>query len=290
VSTIGQRRRRRRLTLLALVVAGAWGWWAVWPDRPLTAWEAPCDPVVRVELSADGTRLLAVGNTGAVDNVSADSYRLWDSATGRELAAAFERPGLAECRFTPDGRWVVARTLDGSITVRAADDGREWSGEFDPPPEAGGGPDRLADPAVSPDGRLLAVIEWQILTWEIWIGRLLGRPLPGSRVRIYVRLTDRHTGADLGRVPALGNWMGFAPDGRSVWTYGQTANPARGEVRLQVLQSAVPASGLPAWPVGVTALAILLAAADRWHARCRRVGLSAAAAGGYPAGQGGPPP
>jgi hypothetical protein len=290
MNTTGQRRRRWRLALLALVVAGVWGWWAVRPDRPLTAWEAPCDPVVRVELSADGTRVLAVGNTGAVDNVSADSYRLWDAATGCELAAVFDRTGIDQCHFSPDGRWVMIRLLDGTTTVRAAADGREQPGNFRLPPEAAVGPDRPADSAVSPDGRLLAAMEGPGTTaWAVWVERLLRRPLPGRRLRAYVRLTDRHTGADLGRVPALPQGLGFDPDSRSVWSHDQTADPASGAVWLHVRQTRVPPPGPPAWLVGLTVLAVLLAVADGWRSR-RRVGLSAAAVGGYPAGQGGPPP
>jgi hypothetical protein len=224
--------------------------------------------------------------------VSADSYRLWDAATGRELAAAFERPGVEDCRFSPDGHWVIARMLDGTITVRAATDGREQPADFRLPPEAEVGPDRPTDPAVSPDGRLLATLEGpgqMSLLWEDW-ARRLGLPRSGRRLKSYVRLTDRHTGADLGRVPALPQGIGFAPDGRSVWTCDQTADPASGEVRLHVWQSAVPPPGPPAWLLGVTAVAVLLAAADRWRSRRRRAGLSAAAAGSYPALQGGPPP
>src|SRR5581483_1739451 len=74
MSAPGTRRRLARVLLLALAVVAAWGWWALRPYRALAAWEAPCESNLTVSLSADGTRLLGVGNTGAVDNIHLDSY------------------------------------------------------------------------------------------------------------------------------------------------------------------------------------------------------------------------
>ncbi|HEV3083081.1 MAG TPA: M56 family metallopeptidase, partial [Gemmataceae bacterium] len=71
----------------------------------------------RVALTQDGKTL-----AGAGDNV----IQLWDVTTGKELRQ-IERPapGLAGLLFSPDGRTLAGRTVDGALFLWSADTGKE---------------------------------------------------------------------------------------------------------------------------------------------------------------------
>src|SRR5262249_15012581 len=80
-------------------------------------------------------------------------------------------------------------------------------------------------PVLSPDSRRLAIgantYSTPMTRIEAWLTQWLGRPVffPGRRGD--VRLYDLATRADAGRLPADGRVLGFAPDGRTLWTYAE---------------------------------------------------------------------
>jgi WD40 repeat protein len=137
------------------------------------------DGVLVVDLSADGKRLASV---------SGESLRLWDAATGQELAA--RRPPAGKFRdlaLSPDGR----RLVTGGDRVRLWDvvtGALLW--------EAAAGKAEALGPVWSPDGRRLAGREAD--------DRLRVRDAATGRV-VFERPCERGRGA-----------LAFRPDGRQV--------------------------------------------------------------------------
>ena len=88
---------------------------------------------------------------------------------------------------------------------------------------------------------------------------------------------NAQTGAVTGEIPDLGAYvrlLGYAADGKSLWTGSFTSEPAMiGEDTpdgtLRVQQWAVPTFWPPAWLLAVTCLALLIAVADYRHSYCR---------------------
>jgi WD40 repeat protein len=133
-------------------------------------------------------------------------------------------------------------------------------------------------PVLSADGRRLAIGANTYFTpmtrVEAWLTQMLGRPVffPGRHGE--VRLYDLATGADAGRLPADGRVLGFAPDGRTLWTYAEKPGAAFNQPVLEVCQWAVPTGRPPAWLFTVTGVGLLLIAAD-WRRGRRHISLEA---------------
>jgi hypothetical protein len=137
-------------------------------------------------------------------------------------------------------------------------------------------------PKVSPDGRLLAQVANAQFNrsrpWEVWLEQKLGRSLPW-RTSDYVLFYDLSTGAVVGRSPSLEQLLGFAPDGRSVWTCSNRA--ADGEPGLRVWQSPVPPWRPPWWLIGATVGTFVITFADwRWGRRTKVLANPGREAGG----------
>lgn len=133
-------------------------------------------------------------------------------------------------------------------------------------------------PVLSPDGRRLAIganAGFRPMTpVEAWLTQRLGRPVffPGRRGD--VRLYDLATGADAGRLPADGRVLGFAPDGRTLWTYAEKSGGSIDRPVLEVCQWAVPTGQPPIWLLGLTVTGLLLVIAD-WRRGRRRYSIEA---------------
>jgi WD40 repeat protein len=141
-----------------------------------------------------------------------------------------------------------------------------------------------AAPVFAPDGRTFALLFSNRMKLvdqvEEWLKETFHLPLTLPH-RYVVQLFATDTGAELGTRTVPGDdvsLIGFAPDGASFWTAARTADPATGEAVRLVERWAVPSPWPPAWLLAVTAFGVLLAVADRWRSRRRRV--AAAGTGG----------
>jgi WD40 repeat protein len=132
--------------------------------------------------------------------------------------------------------------------------------------------------ALSPDGRWLAVACRGLSSYpsrlEAWLARIVGRQFFWSGTHAHVKIVKMATAAEVGRIPTDAAVLGFAADSRSFWTYTQTPTtvnyPTTNPTTLEVRQWAVPSGWPPAWLVVVTAVGILLIAADWQRGRRRR--------------------
>jgi hypothetical protein len=191
------------------------------------------------------------------DLLAHDRTRLW-SGGGTALVSPYPV-------FSPDSRWLVVP-------------GRE-PGLLELRPTAGVNRSTVlrlrhtAEPArviFSTDGRTLAVAtergDWLSDRLEGWLNEHAGFP-PAPRHRFAVQLFDTATGAERAAWTVSGyfhgNLLGFAADGRSVWTEVHATDPAveRGVRAVQLWDG--PTGRPPVWLVAGTVLAGLLVARFR---------------------------
>jgi WD40 repeat protein/serine/threonine protein kinase len=152
-------------------------------------------PVYAVAFSPDG-RTLLTGCTG-------ETARLWDTATGKLLAASPPNSmPVTGARFSPDGRTVLMRRQSSGAALWLTGEGSRRI-EF-VEPDSG----HATAVAFSPDGRrVLTVGRDQVARlWEAATGKLLGTPF-------------RH--------PAAIVALAFSPDGRSVFVGGDDGTVRR---------------------------------------------------------------
>jgi WD40 repeat protein len=137
-------------------------------------------PVHGVAFSPDGARLVSI---------SADhTLRLWETATGREIAARRHDGPIDAVAFSPDSRWLASGGADSTVRLWDAHTGVSLGvcrGHSGP----------VRDLAFSPDGRRLV-----------------------SAADDHCRLWDADTGALLSVLPATGGLRGltFTPDGARI--------------------------------------------------------------------------
>jgi hypothetical protein len=152
-------------------------------------------------------------------------------------------------------------------------------------------------PQFGPDGRALAVMHPApfLDVWKQtvnWLYKLFNwPPRYEAESRCELVFFDARTGAVSGRIGGLEagtHLIGFGPDGRTDWTFTHTLDPppsvpaaapgrpwvsqmvATGDGTLRVQEWSMPSPWPPAWLSGVTALGVLLVAADWRHSRRRR--------------------
>ena len=78
----------------------------------------PCGPVRSVAVTPDGSRIV----TGSEDNTA----RIWDAASGRELAQLTgHEGGVRSVAVTPDGSRIVTGSEDSTVRIWDAASGRE---------------------------------------------------------------------------------------------------------------------------------------------------------------------
>ncbi len=280
--------------------------WATMPERgvptDVKVWDAhtgaelatidlpnPPKAFYSLELSPDGT-VLAIHSDmshGLVWDVSGATPVCRDDWLG---ASPSLQSGVVFA-FGPDGRLVRPGESGGTLTVASTPDGTPRATLRLPGSGGTVRESRFAD-----DGNTFAVaVDYSVTGFtklvREWMARLR---LRNDLLHPYVvQVFDLATGRLRATLPeCVGGYriIGLSPDGRSLWTMRpQPAVPPQQGVNV-IERWEVPPPGPPAWLPAVTVLGVLLAAADLARSRRRRAGLSADAAAGYAAAQGGVAP
>jgi WD40 repeat protein len=273
--------------------------WSAGGSRPVTL-EGFVRPVVRLLFSPDGKRLVTVGKH-AEQGEAAVEVKIWDAASGKELAAV---PGLAggpvSAAFGPDGNRVLLACPGKTLKIVDAATGKEASRLDEVPgaPQAGTAVDYLAG---TPDGSRLA-LAWRdsitLLTrplggdWEkrdltehkqpvaglAWGagGTILAVDLGATRVRVWNLKTFQSPGVWFGpHVEARS--VGFSPDGTRLLTSTGTTTVSVWDLGtrrwlLALRGPTAPATGMAFSPDGSrVASGSLNGTVVIWDASSRRV-------------------
>lgn len=185
-----------------------------------------------VAFSPDGKRL-AAGSGGPVGHPG--ELKLWDVATGRELAGVEEDRSIRWVVFSPDGRTLATAEHNGTAKLRDASSGAVLR------TLAGHDSDGLDTATFSPDGKILATSSWDktVKLWDVETAREI-KTLRGHADHVYhvafspdgrtiastsrdwtARLWDVETGEVLstlrGHAGVVHN-AAFSPDGKTVAT------------------------------------------------------------------------
>ncbi|MCW5667950.1 MAG: TIR domain-containing protein [Piscinibacter sp.] len=183
------------------------------PDLPpaalIRSLALPRGALLACAISPDGTRVAGAGDDGRI--------RLWDAASGRELAVLVGHTGwVRRLVFLPDGRRLASAGLDRRLRLWDTAAGSELSAFT-------GHTDGLSDCAVSADGRLLASasLDGSLRLWSVDDGAclaVLARAWDEERGGWYVsRAGDGHWAAVNGcALSADGRWLASASSDQSV--------------------------------------------------------------------------
>jgi serine/threonine protein kinase/WD40 repeat protein len=156
------------------------------------------EPVARLLLNAEGTRLFASGGPALTEGKGATT--LWNAATGERVAVLDPNTVLRAAAFSPDGRWLAASGKHGAVRIWDAATGTDTGTLL-------GHSADVKDLAFHPEGNLLASAS-DDGTVRLW--RFDRRELVGSL---------RH--------PREVEGVSFSPDGRTVLTRSHVAGAAR---------------------------------------------------------------
>jgi WD40 repeat protein len=212
-------------------------------------WDMTRDPPQCADALITGTSLVVQSPAGGLNT---QSYPVFAPEGGRMLVPSRDGdPRVLELRDTADG------SLRAVCRLRYPAEG--------------------IVPVFSPDGRTFAVFYRnqqnsldQVKEWLHDTFHLLLALSPRHAVQLF----DTETGQERGFHSGTGDnvrLLGLSPDGNSFWTQTPAPDPL-------VERWAVPSPWPPAWLLTVTAFGVLLAVADRWRWRRRRV--AAAGTGG----------
>jgi WD40 repeat protein len=186
-------------------------------------------PLTCAALSADG-KVLVTGHAG-------NGVYLWDAATGKPLGAALDLDGrVTTVAVSADGKLVAAGNAAGEFALWEAAAGRKRFSLGDGK-QAGPARRRGAQVvAVSPDGRLLAVVSNEVASGVDLYDAATGQRLPSS-------LAGAARDLDTGQVHFPPHAVAFAPDGRTFLTASVTGglklhDSATGRELRQLLERA----------------------------------------------------
>lgn len=121
--------------------------------------------IVTVSESTDvlvgGLRTLSAGADGIVSTLFRGSAHVWEVASRKKTPLAGQTGGISSVAFSPDGRRIIAGTMDGTASVWDAATGREQPG-------IKGHSDRVIFTAFMPGGRRILTAGFDSGTTRIW--------------------------------------------------------------------------------------------------------------------------
>jgi WD40 repeat protein len=230
--------------------------WDAVTGRELRRFDQQPDSVCAVAFAPTGRMLASQGRDRAI--------RLWDASTGELQSTLPEsgESGIYFLRFSPNGKLLATRQQEGRLNVWDVETGQRrhqlhmWLG-----PQA-------AD--FSPDGRLLAGLEWnQVVIWDVHSGRKIATSSASSgflRCMAFSpdgnalaigfgdgTLVHYHMLSGRSRRFAHGGYIvsvAFSPDGSMLASGGQD-----GSIKLWTAAWLPEASPAPVGPGGVWAVA-----------------------------------
>ena len=214
--------------------------WDAESGKVIRTFRGPSDDIEAVAISPDGKRVLTAGvvfapERGRPDEPAAEpntanvnTARLWDVESGKELRAFPAQSAMVTAvAFSPDGKSLLAASVDGTIWKWDADSGkkiRAFQGRVD------------GSVAFSADGKRVFGKDWLGTTW-LWdaesgkVVRNFQAPSAvfssdGKRVLVEgydktARLVDAESGKEISTFP--GGAVALSPDGKRVLTASGTA-------------------------------------------------------------------
>jgi dipeptidyl aminopeptidase/acylaminoacyl peptidase len=215
-----------------------------------------------------------LSNSGLIWDITTDPPTNRDdliATTGPALAAGRQLNSASGLTFVPgDTRWLVDNIADHTMTVREP---RAPSPEVILRLSRGGW--LYSDATFIRDNRTMAVASRFKASTAVqhlreWARRFASREILPDSVGLQVfDLTTGRERMSLPRTPYGYGIAGFAPDGESLWTFRIVSLAAGAPLVFEQWAAASPWP--PTWLLAVTAVGVLLAAAD-WRRERRRRG------------------
>ena len=130
-------------------------------------------PLLRLAVSADGSRIAASGHSFTSRRQGRDVVRLWDGATGQPVPTRWhaEDAGFTAFAFSADGRRLLVGERNGALRLVDLASGEPTGPAFI------GHSWAVTSALFSPDGSRVASADGNVLRfWDAHTGRLIGQP------------------------------------------------------------------------------------------------------------------
>ena len=206
-------------------------------------------PLLRLAVSADGSRIVASGHSFVARRQGRDFVQLWDGATGRPVATRWSSAdaGFTAFAFSPDGRRLLVGERNGALRLIDLASGEPAGPAFI------GHSLGVTSALFSPDGSHVASADGNGLRlWDAHTGRPIGQPR-AEHASAVTRLAYSPDGSRLvsgSRDGALRLWDGRSgqPIGPAIAGHQQDAHDVAYSQDGQRIASAGADGSLRLWP------------------------------------------